>query len=109
MSTHTPAPWFCDTFNGYIKADVKSDHRVYVCKLPTGDDCTHPNSAQRESNGRLIAVAPELLGACKSALGNMDCYESPNHQAPRDGCTCTTCELSQRISDLIDRAEGREA
>lgn len=57
MSKHTPGPWKYKPNAGYIVADIGT--RI-ASILKNGGEC--------QSNGCLIAAAPELLEACKMSL-----------------------------------------
>ena len=54
-------------------------------------------TAEQEANARLIAAAPELLGACKSALRALEDNLAPG---PMDGDAKTALRL------VIAQAEG---
>lgn len=58
--------------------------------------CTMPDAANQRANARLIAAAPDLLAACKSALKSLDMIAA-THNSP----------LSQQIGEAIAKAEGR--
>lgn len=71
MSKHTPGPWvmdgpiFCGNgtsadIEGYSVARIMQKNRFSSC-IP---------DSQMEANARLIAAAPELLGACKTTLNH---------------------------------------
>lgn len=67
-SKHTPGPWVAQKGAGYYVTRPKSRcaHVVGVCNRTSlvDGDC----EAEAEANARLIAAAPDLLEALKSAL-----------------------------------------
>ena len=75
MSKHTPGPWigagpsFGDPLPRYTTEIVteredEDGAATSICELPF-----HHHDDENEANARLIAAAPELLEACKVALG----------------------------------------
>jgi L-alanine-DL-glutamate epimerase-like enolase superfamily enzyme len=75
MSTqHTPGPWigagpsFGDQFPRYTTEITTEDERygdghIQICELPF-----HHHDEENEANARLIAAAPDLLGALQNML-----------------------------------------
>lgn len=60
--SHTPGPWF---LNSYMRHQIRASGE---CE----EHCvaySYPSSANSGANARLIAAAPDLLAACKQALG----------------------------------------
>jgi hypothetical protein len=94
-SKHTPGPWRIARYN----------HEDEEARLEM--DCNHPDGwrwsgwigVRTEANARLIAAAPDMLGALKEMLealwGEGDGGEPP--------------AFIQRATDAIARAEGRDA
>lgn len=92
MTGHTPGPWAVNE-DGW-KVESKNEHGWIndgwiVCS-------THGPDA--EHNSRLIAAAPELLEALKSALSQLEQYE-----ADRTGETYNDLQ----INDAIAKAERK--
>jgi len=104
-SAHTPGPW--DVQKAWRDRTEPSNHWVYADGLFIAEvDGERPEAL---ANARLIAAAPELLAACKTALedarraitgewdiGSTDC--------PADGFRCQAEYLEQ----VIAAAEGRK-
>jgi hypothetical protein len=71
---HTPGPW---------KVYVESKHHAYIHAFREGLEFSigeiYETAVPKElkSNARLIAAAPELLGACKALLAVDDELEYP--------------------------------
>jgi hypothetical protein len=90
--THTKGPW-----------NINKD-----CSEKSGRPCVHSEifhiaemlwmSDETEDNARLIAAAPELLEACKTALANMENLPW-EHQSP------STMDL---LHAAIAKAEGNQ-
>jgi len=61
QAKHTPAPW------NYVKGSdtIETRQGVAVAHIPVTGTVGQP-----AANGCLIAAAPELLEACKNAVGN---------------------------------------
>ena len=73
MSKHTPGPW---TLGGPIGSGHlhgrEPKFRVYAHRTLFLEVCADPDGyvrGENEANARLIAAAPDLLEACKVALG----------------------------------------
>ena len=86
MSAHTPGPWdvhYCaaDTLEIHPLADEDGDTVIAdICP----QDCREPvtDAATRGANARLIAAAPELLAALRSARAWVAQYaELRGHEA----------------------------
>ncbi len=60
MSAHTPGPWF---YRG--QGEVRDSNRMPVAEAYMRADDSYAD----DTNGRLIAAAPELLAAARTALG----------------------------------------
>lgn len=79
-ASHTPGPWrFDEEHNeivgrpewGCIRFRVKGEWSVASVETDCGSD------AEVEANARLIAAAPELLDALRSAVGAMEVLDHP--------------------------------
>jgi hypothetical protein len=75
MSTqHTPGPWIenvVPTSAGSAITIQSADHRIaiiYVDGIRKGIDDELPRSIENRANARLIAAAPDLLGALQNML-----------------------------------------
>lgn len=66
-TNHTPGPW---TVNPY--SFIHAGKTLIACPATPEEAqaglCAHPESEEAKANARLIAAAPDLLAACKSAL-----------------------------------------
>ena len=69
MSTHTPGPWICGVWEGETKYSIMQ-----------GDSLETIAVTKTESNAHLIAAAPELYAALKSALLLVDMSTSYRRQ-----------------------------
>ena len=68
MTQHTPGPWKFDGSREYHSEDViRHKHGVVVAIIPTDF-----YRIARMANARLIAAAPELLGALEAMLRGAD-------------------------------------
>ena len=98
MSKHTPGPWTPSA----SRVNANNDERIcWIAPLVGHDVC-----GDREiANARLIAAAPELLEACRSALALID---ANFHYA--DGKASSSYDMPVRIALVaaIAKAEGRE-
>lgn len=90
MSKPTPGEWTYDPLVGVVFSDEAEDE---ICSLPL-------LSQNADSDGRLLAAAPDLLAALKNLLQN--------------GCTCALnepkqglCEACAQAREAIANAEGR--
>lgn len=95
--THFTGPWKCEgEFDAEISATISAADGRSVCEIePFCEDWTEGEIA----NARLIASAPELLGALKEALATMEPphpLDDPDIEAARE-----------RARAAIDKAEGR--
>ena len=64
MSKHTPGPWTYHMNENYARIYLRGSGRIYPA---LGGDSLQGYCG--EANARLIAAAPDLLEACKVALG----------------------------------------
>jgi hypothetical protein len=63
--THTPGPW--QIYGGaykFIVARPMPNHKPFVCELPDSE----PETEEERANADLIAAAPDLLAALKTAV-----------------------------------------
>lgn len=85
MTHHTPGPWHALTRENYTLGGdsievVLLNEEGLVCDsiaqvlLDTGDDAPEERKVwkQHEANARLIAAAPDLLGALKQVMEQLD-------------------------------------
>jgi hypothetical protein len=63
ITSHTSGPWV---------AEKEKNHRHVVCSIGEFFICTNETPQDIEADARLIAAAPELLEACKKAIGAYD-------------------------------------
>jgi hypothetical protein len=104
-TTHTPGPWFID--------GMGNDP---FCLAITAGELTDGPEFQRESkvaevhtmeDARLIAAAPDLLGACKTALRYLLAnVPKGNVRAIFDQLNAHAC-VCKSIRAAIDQVEGR--
>jgi len=90
IAQHTPGPWsnerIWDTPASRIHA------RVDGIPMALAEVFTMRNAGEKEANARLIAAAPDLLAACKAALGAFERADAINWDD---------------LQRAIDKAEGR--
>jgi len=92
---HTPGPWRIGTRNDAVISDVPTGARSESDDPPFYGGYLIAESVFVDANRRLIAVAPDLLAACKEALRHMD------KGGPE------TVGLMCLLEDAIAKAEGR--
>jgi hypothetical protein len=96
---HTKGKWVLQGTS--IFAFNKSGHNRFACQVRSGCRCGCEEPAlieELEANARLIASAPELLGACKMALEKEKVM--PNNWKSKD--------LILSLEQAIAKAEGKE-
>ncbi len=93
MSKHTPGPWNVNFETGEVLSEAAVIGTIYGAWTEHLND---PISEECKANARLIAAAPELLEACKSALG----YRKQTHHGT-DKCIAI-------LTGVIAKAEGDE-
>jgi len=95
MSTHTPGPWTADWLKERGKyagcTGIAPTAGPPLAYLPPGREDV------QKANARLIAAAPDLLGAAKLAL-----HEMCNTVAPRNSFT----DAVDALDAAITKAEG---
>jgi hypothetical protein len=111
MSKHTPGPWRTefDSYGGYdcmtAGQHIRSDTKL-ICTVDYGNYGNirfdeSPN-LEADANACLIAAAPELLEACKYAVGrNCGCHSSTDKDWHGQHCEIP------RLRAAIIKAEGR--
>lgn len=94
MGKHTEGPWELSDIGDYADFDGQS-------QIIIADDrrlaAIHVSDDETKANARLIAAAPELLGACLFALGCIDGTERDYKDT-----------LPRILKNAIAKAEGRE-
>jgi hypothetical protein len=93
MSDFTPGPWTFDPRWECVKAPDGELLLVSGVALPSGN---HPKAREAAANARLIAAAPALLEACKSAIA----FLSAVHGDRGAGL------VLRQLRDAAGRAEG---
>ncbi|MCD8349104.1 MAG: hypothetical protein LUC93_00645 [Planctomycetaceae bacterium] len=73
---HTPGPWeIIPVGDGLVKMAI--GHKGVSILTVVGEDVTPFGAVFKEEDARLIAAAPDLLGACEKLVwassGNCDC------------------------------------
>lgn len=74
----TPGPWRLDYPDGWGGAFVETTQPVddgrtaLICSLYDRQSAFPPDDDEKESNGRLIAAAPELLEALQGWMRHLD-------------------------------------
>lgn len=100
-SKHTPGPW--EVLHCGIDSEtilVQSGDGLEICTT-IGEQMGLPEEA---ANARLIAAAPDMLAACKSALEVLDeACQTGYHDAEKDAPTARELEAA------IAKAEGGAA
>jgi hypothetical protein len=93
---HTPGPWEASTDYSHVGKRVKNGSMDLICDVSGGI----AQGQEREANVRLIAVAPDLLGACLWMQKYMQTiFEPGSDQEPR---------FMDRVYAAIDKALGKE-
>lgn len=102
-SKHTPAPWVIGEFDenggydcmtaGLTVGPVTLDGADYGQNA--GGDITDAQRAHMEADAALIGAAPEVLGALKNLLAEVECG------------TALECPLCDAARAAIAKAEGR--
>ena len=96
MSTHTPGPWVASPF-GDCAYEIVNEVGTAIAEV----DGAHEDSARIEANANLIAAAPELLAALRSARSWVAQYaELRGHEA-------ASASMLRVIEAAIAKAGGR--
>ena len=106
-ANHTPGPWQTkpeECHRPYIRIRGTRVGARYKVANVLGPE--YPNAHEREAeetraNAALIANAPELLEALKSAP------KTAHPSDERGPCLCSSCDWSRRTLELIARTEGK--
>jgi len=88
---HTPGPW-----RAVVRSNQKGIRNVAVDLPPRGawfPSATAAFTKEDVANARLIAAAPDLLAACKTALRHL--------------CDTDACHEGKLVRAAIAKAEGR--
>lgn len=95
---HTPGPWFEQTgFSDDVEITAESrEGMVAICSMELG--YTGNIGVEQEANARLIAAAPDLLGALEEFSREYDGFEDGNGDP---------CPVLAKARAAIDRATGR--
>lgn len=88
MAKHTPGPWEIRPLNKYAGNMIAKGTEA-IAEVFGGNET-------RQANARLIATAPELLGACKEALIDLEFLKD---YIPRDSNSI------KRLKQVIAKAE----
>jgi len=106
-TAHTPGPWEVAYLDHNGQRVVRAEH-IEVCT------CWHHSvgsiEKEMEANARLIAAAPEILAALKSAAAAIGDWSRPTGA---NGMTSASLShplmVEQRLAyDAIAKAEGRQ-
>lgn len=100
MSKHTPGPWTADDGEGYSGWRIRSQAGTLIAEV-VGD------SYASDCNARLIAAAPDLLAALKSAVEDGIVTSS----SAADGGAAQyskQAQVADQIRAAIAAAEGEE-
>ena len=98
MNAHTPGPWWNDV---HCVRTVESDEIFPKGKKLATIHAGPINKIQADSNGALMAAAPDLLAACKAVFDAKAAIEG------NDLLIVVTPEIHRLLRDAIARAEGR--
>ena len=93
MSDHTPGPWTIS--EGRVIYGNRGMIRPFVVLV----DDDH-NDAETEANARLIAAAPELLGAVQLALRALNV--APRFKVPGAGDSYEVCSELERVLRKVE-------
>ena len=116
MSKHTPGPWICQENRTIVSGSplVTSRHHWIArannnATLGKTNEDIRKYTEEANANARLIAAAPELLGALKNAAAFYKMildYEGGCDYAVGI-CSCKDQRDYQNILDTIAKAEGK--
>lgn len=95
MSDHTPGPWSVNFGMRPPRIWAAAAPETTICDMPRWDI---EHWAEREANARLIAAAPDLLDACRVALGHFT--------GGMDG-DWRDCDPSELLRAALAKVEGK--
>jgi len=98
QTKHTPGQWAYVNNGDEITIDCGD---IYGAATMRADDTDDWPKAEQLANARLIAVAPELLEACRAMFSTLNAYYAGR---PESSC----CESWFKGRDAIAKAEGDE-
>jgi hypothetical protein len=103
MSKHTPGPWI---FYADMPSVDPAWHLVTTANKMRVLANVHiePGNAADEANARLIAAAPELLGALSDMLGEFDDLSVTDDIRTQIGWSANTIKSLQRARAAIAKA-----
>lgn len=107
QATHTPGPW---TFFTECEATPDRPQTMKFLKGADGQGFAHTvglSEPTDTANARLIAAAPELLGELKTVREWINQLLDFQPDEAADAITNNGEDVTQRIDDLIAKAEGR--
>lgn len=102
---HTPAPWGISgnhVDSGNIQIGSQKDYVAEIYPTPNDEVGKIPNLEESLANAKLIAAAPELLEACRSAKRLLEDLEAAEVIISRDG------KVYSEIVEAIKKATGEK-
>lgn len=92
MSKHTPGPWFFDQ-HGHVYGTSEAQP---IDGFPGGKTILHPHVCTPRciANARLIAAAPELLGALETLVEHFEYYMGDNECRPLENARAAIAKAS---------------
>jgi hypothetical protein len=105
MSKHTPGPWLLATSNSWRR--FMSRDGALVCE-PIKQNDGHPDLRVSTADARLIAAAPDLLGACNEALEFAEDQEDVvdgDYGQPKPN---RAMQVATMLRAAIAKAEGKQ-
>lgn len=102
---HTPGPWYYDN-QDYVR-EISTDY----CIARIFDDNAHPmpeyvENLPKQANARLIAAAPELLGALEAIVEQCSLELKEHIFYAADGCKVNVNSFKVAARAAIKRARG---
>lgn len=96
MSKHTPGPWALlvepECTIVIASDEPRIDDKAFgIALIPHHEGANAIAWETKEANGRLIAIAPELLKGCQAALGALRSYQYGN----------SSPDLAEEIADYL--------
>ena len=106
MSAHTPGPWAVRfSLSGYpyqiiaVNGDDKAPGKVGTC-ITRWASIMLPSSAEARANACLIAAAPDLLAALRTALTQLELLGGVRRKHPNEGQD----EIHAAVLETVDAA-----